>query len=819
MKGKLNKDALEYALQNIVNRHEVLRTVIKQEEGKAYQKIKDEGGWKLQYIDGSVYKDNVAELQRYIEQLIAIPFDLSEDYMIRGHLISMSEEDHLIVVNLHHIASDGWSRSILVKELAELYESYEESREVNLLPLPLQYADYAIWQRNYLQGEVLDKKLGYWKEKLDGVETIQLPTDYTRPAVQSTKGAAKEFQIEKDLSDKLLNLSQQNGTTLFMTLHAAFKVLLYRYSGQHDICIGSPIAGRQQKEVEGLFGFFVNSLALRSNVNGNLSFTEFLHQVRVTTLEAYENQEIPFETVVDSVMKGRDISRNPLFQVMFTLQNTPDIKQLHLREVELSRYDYEHTTSMFDISVFLTEIPAGLQGLAEYCTDLFNEQTIERMIDHFKELLSSIVKEPDQKIESLSMITGTEKHKVLVEFNNTRTDYPFDKSIVDLFEEQVLKTPDSIALIFEENQLTYRELDERSNRLAQYLRTKGVRDEMLVPVCMERSLELIVGILGIIKAGGVYVPIDPNYPEDRISFMLKDTGCPIVVTTSHHSQHFDIETQSAEILCIDSMTDVLSQFPIDKLDNTVRADKLAYVMYTSGSTGKPKGVMVEHGNVVSLVKGTDYVSLTKNDILLSTGSPSFDATTFEYWGMLLNGGQLILCDENTLLDCELLKAEIVKRGVNKMWFVASLFNQMVETDLTLFETLDTILVGGEKLSEPHIKKIKERYPSIDIINGYGPTENTTFSLTYKITDLKTGTSIPIGSPLNNRSAYILDHRQQLVGVGVPGEIYVGGAGLARGYLNRPELTAEKFIKNPFSEEPEQNYTEPAIWADGFLMQP
>ncbi|MEO7766560.1 MAG: amino acid adenylation domain-containing protein, partial [Ferruginibacter sp.] len=432
-------------------------------------------------------------------------------------------------------------------------------------------------------------------------------------------------------------------------------------------------------------------------------------------------------------------------------------------------------------------------------TDLYKSETINRMMAHFVLLLKSIVTTPQQKIGVLSMLAPSEKRALLVDFNNTQSDYPHTKSIVALFEEQVSISPESIALVFEDQHLTYQQLNVRANRLAHYLRNKGVQSETLVPLCIERSFELIIGILGILKAGGAYVPLDVDYPAERISFMLKDTAASIIVSSKESRLKLPV-LQGVEIIEIDRH-EIIDQQPASNPAIDLISNNLAYVIYTSGSTGRPKGVMVSHGNVVSLVKGVNFISLTKDDVLLSTGSPSFDATTIEYWGMLLNGGRLILCSETKLLDSDLLKNEISARQVNKMWFTSSWFNQLVESDITVFEGLQTIMVGGEKLSEYHINKMRHHYPLIEIINGYGPTENTTFSLTYKINQIETGTSIPIGSPLNNRYAYILDAAEQLVPLGITGEIYLGGAGLSRGYLNQPALTAEKFIADPYSEKP------------------
>ncbi|MGZ5134314.1 MAG: amino acid adenylation domain-containing protein, partial [Flavitalea sp.] len=799
LRGKLDRKALEHTLQTIVNRHEVLRTVFLHQEGQTWQKIKDKNGFHLSVISGVEYANNPQGLLQFIHKIIGEPFDLSKDNMLRASLITLGDQEHVVVLTMHHIASDGWSISVLVKEVIELYNAYIENRPPDLLELPIQYADFSIWQRQFLQGEVLNQKMKYWKEKLAEVAPLELATDFQRPAVWSSRGAMTPFSIGKELSEKLQLISQQHGATLFMTLLAALKVLLHRYTGQQDICVGTGIAGRQQQEVENLMGFFVNTLAIRSDVSADKSFTEFLHQVKATTLGAYQNQEAPFEKVVEAVVSQRDMSRNPLFQVMLVLQNTPTVPELLLGDVQLSREPYEHSTAQFDLSFSISETDSGLQGELEYSTDLFKPETIDQMLRHFLQLLQSITKEPQQLIGSLPMLSDAETKHVLFEFNNSSSEYPVDKSIIDLFEEQVLRTPGNKALVFETEQVCYQELNERSNQLAHYLVSKDVKPGMLVPICVDRSINMIVGILGILKTGAVYVPIDPKYPSERINYMLFDTAATVAVCTTGCKEKL-VGSSIVNIIDLDDDCPVICQQSTHNLNIKITPDQLVYIIYTSGSTGTPKGVMIEHRNVVSLVKGVEYVSFDTVDVLLSTGSFSFDATTFEYWGMLLNGGLLVVCPESTLLNSALLKKEINQWGVTKMWFTSSWFNQLVETDITLFERLQTILVGGEKLSEQHIKVLRQTYPGISIINGYGPTENTTFSLTYKIEQVQQGKIIPIGRPLSNRTAFILNQNNQPVSIGVVGEIYLGGAGLARGYLNRPELTEQKFIVNSFSED-------------------
>ncbi len=794
LKGKLNINALNYALQSIVNRHEVLRSVIREEEGHAYQYVKEPGGWELSIVDSSVYEDDNKSLQQYLQQLISEPFDLSNDDMFRATLITSNEEEYILVGILHHIASDGWSRSILVKELVELYNTYDEGRMAQFPPLKVQYADFAIWQRANLNGEVFDQKLGYWKKKLEDVTSLQLRADYKRPPIWSTQGASAEFNIDKNLSRQLLELSQKQGVTLFMTLLAAFKVLLHRYSGQSDICVGTPIAGRQQIEVEELIGFFVNTLALRSEVQSEYTFKELLHQVRSTTMEAYENQEIPFEKVVDSLMLERDISRNPLFQVMFVLRNTPEIPVLMLGDVVLSGQGYEHTSTLFDITLFVTETEHGLHCRVEYSTSLYAEQTIMGMMSHFKQLLFSIVQAPDIKIGSLPMLSKPEEHQLLVDFNDSQASYPDNKSIIALFEDQVEKTPEAIAVVFEEEQLSYKELNQRANQLARYLTTRGIKEKMLVPICVRRSLEMIVGILGILKSGAAFVPVDPEYPVDRINYMLADTGAKIIISTEESKIKL-LQVKDLDIIHLDTDWSLINRQHVNNVQVDVSPNHLAYVIHTSGSTGMPKGVMIEHGGVVNLLKSIDRtVNFSSKAAFLSVTTFSFDICYLEFFIPLINGGNLIIVPREIAIDGFRLAESISFYKPTHMQATPVTWQLLLDAGWENMEGIK-ILIGGEAIKE----EIKDALTKVgEVYNLYGPTETTIWSVCKK---LATHEKVLIGKPIANTSVYILGELMQLVPVGVAGEICIGGAGLARGYLNRPDLTDQKFISNPFSNTP------------------
>ena len=792
LKGALNLEILADTLRSVIDRHEVLRTVIKEHDGQGYQLVMPGSGWSLTYEDRTAGKESITGVEQQIEEIANAPFDLSKDYMMRANLIKVGENEHLLVVTLHHIVSDGWSTAILVKEVVEIYQAKIEKRAVKLPDLPVQYADYSIWQRNYLQGEVLENKMVYWKEKLEDISPLQLPADYNRPPVPSSRGASQNFSIDQGLTAQLVNLSQLEGATVYMTILAAYKVLLFRYSGQEDICVGTPVAGRSQQELEELIGFFINTLALRSQVRGDMSFSELLGETKETTLEAYAHQEVPYEKVVDAVAKERNMNRSPLFQVTFTFQNTPEVPKLKLGELALSVEAQERTTAKQDISLYITQTATGMAGRVEYSTDLYKSETIQRMINHFINLLTSVVASASEKVDRLGMLSATEEATLLIDFNDTAREYPKDKSLVDLFEEQAIKTPESIAVVFEEEQLSYKELNERSNRLAHYLKHKGVKSEMLVPICLERSMEMIIGILGILKAGGAYVPIDPEYPEDRISYMLEDTGAALVLTSK--GIRGKLPENDIFIIELDEEQELISKEPAVNLDVKVSPEQLAYVIYTSGSTGKPKGVMIEHGGVVNLgVDQAHSLRLKHGMRILQFASFGFDASCNEIFSTFLNGGCLVMCTKEVLLSARGFKDLVDKHNVAVAILPPS-FQQVVEHTLS---SLKTVKSAGEPLNETIGKYLQSQ--GVRLINGYGPTEATVCA-TLSDDPIKPNHVITIGKPISNKQVYILSSDNQLNPIGVTGEIYIGGAGLARGYLNRPELTAEKFISDPFSKE-------------------
>lgn len=787
LNAEVDIEALNASFLSIVERHEVLRTTIQEEDGVGYQVVQPAGNWQWVYTTEEELTRSGYAMKDRVDAFVNNPFDLCADHLFRVMLIRTVEEYYLLVIVTHHIAFDGWSLDVLRSELEETYTRITEQLPP-LQPLPVQYADYALWQRSYLSDEVLNEKLSYWKNQLRDVPPVAIVTDRIPPAERTVLGGIVYKATDKALRDKLVTLSQSGNVTLFMTMLAVFKVLLSRYSGQRDICVGTPIAGRLQPELEQLLGFFVNTLVLRTQINPEEDFLSLLHHVRQTTLDAHEHQEVPFEKIVEALGVERDLSRNPVFQVVFIIEhNKDDNPDLLLVPLE----DTVQSTAQFDLSFHVRETPSGLLMSLSYSTDLFTAQTAKYMLNHYVRLLHQIAKDVHTPVAQLSLVSEEEEQQLL-EFSggtcNTST-----KSIVDAFAEQVLQTPDSTALVFSEIETyTYRQLDVITNQLAHHLIQRGVKPEMPVPVCIERSAALIIAILAVLKAGGAYVPIDPSYPAARINYMLSDINASIIITAGAN------KVTLPEILNINIEAEAVSilQQPQTAPNITSTSSSLAYIMYTSGSTGTPKGVMIEHGNVVSLVKDVSYVTLNTSTVLLSTGSPSFDATTIEYWGTLLNGGRLVMCSQDVLFDNEKLKALIKLQGVGIMWFTAGWFNQLAETDIAVFENLHTVMAGGDRLSVQHIAKVKDQYPQLKIINGYGPTENTTFSLTHDIALLQEDREIPIGRPLDNRTAWVLDENYRCCAVGTPGEIAVGGAGLARGYWNQPALSGDRFRDIP-----------------------
>ena len=801
LRGSLNIGALEQSLDEIIRRHESLRTTFSMVDGKPVQVIDPLVKLSFVVVDLRDHPEGEREeAQRLADEEARRPFDLRTGPLFRATLIRLGEQDHLLLLTVHHIVSDGWSIGVFYRELSVLYRAFTNGEPSPLMDLPVQYTDFAVWQREWLQGEMLEKQLSYWKNQIEGIPgVLHLPTDRPRPAVQSYRGKRQSIELSKELTEGLKALSRKEGVTLFMTLLAVFQTLLYRYSGQKDIVVGSPIANRNWAEIEGLIGFFVNTLVLRTDTSENPTFRKLLQRVQTTALEAYEHQDLPFEKLVEELKPERSLSHSPLFQVMFVLQNAPS-NSLNVERLSVSPLRIGAETAKCDLTLSMRESVDGLKGSLQYKTDLFDEETIIRMLGHFRVLIEGVIADPSQRLACLPVLTQPEKHQLLREWNVTKRDYPRDSCIHELFEAQVERSPDAVAVICEGQQLTYRELNCKANQLAHYLRKHGVGSEVLVAICMERSLEMVVGLLGILKAGGAYVPLDPDYPTERLGFLLEDMQTSVLLSQKRLTTH--LPESCARVVCLDRDWREIAEQSGENPISLTTPESLAYVIYTSGSTGQPKGVEVPHRGVLRLLLGVEYVQLDESETFLHLAAISFDASTFELWGALLHGAKCVLFSGKIPSPHELGNI-LHDHGISTLWLTASLFNTVIDEAPGALSGVRQLLIGGEALSVPHVRRAVTLLPHTQIINGYGPTESTTFACCFGIPARldESINSIPIGRPIANTEVYLLDYHLSPVPIGVPGELYIGGDGLARSYLNRPDLTAENFIPHPFGDEP------------------
>jgi len=795
--GSLDIDALQQALAEIVRRHEVLRTSFHTVNGVPVQVIHPATTIKIKVVD--LQQQGETPLQQLAQQEATTPFDLEIAPLIRCSCVQLSAREYVLFLTVHHIVADGWSLGVFFRELSALYQAFRDQEASPLAELPIQYADFGIWQRQWLSGEVLATQLHYWRNQLQSAPSLlQLPTDRPRPSVQTYRGQTLSWRLNADLKQKLQTLSRESGTTLFMTLYAAFATLLYRYSSESDILIGTPIANRTRNEIEPLIGFFVNTLVLRTQFADNPSFENLLAQVRETTLQAYEHQDAPFEQVVETLQPQRSLSHSPLFQVMFILQNAP-MGELELPGCTWCGVEQDSTIAKFDLTVSMLETDQGLVGSWQYNTDLFDSSTIERMLAHFQNLLSAIVENPRQTVGELPLLSELERHQLLVEWNDTATEYPADKCIHQLFAEQVERTPDNLAVVFEDQQLTYLQLNQRANQLAHHLQCLGVGPEVLVGICVERSVEMVVGLLGILKAGGAYVPLDPNYPQERLSYMLMDSGVGVLLT--QQSLLESLPPHTAQVICLDTDWEAIEQHSQENLDSGVCADNLVYVIYTSGSTGLPKGVMNTHQGVHNrLLWMQQSYHLTSSDGVVQKTPFSFDVSVWEFFWTLLTGAKIVVAEPEGHKDSNYLVNLIAQEQITTIHFVPSMLQVFLqETNLENCRCLKRVFCSGEALPWELTQSFFEKL-ECELHNLYGPTEAAIDVTFWRCQPQENSQLVPIGRPISNIQIYILDKHLQPVPVGIPGELHIGGDGLARGYLNRPELTDEKFIQNPFSED-------------------
>ncbi|MEM6612981.1 MAG: amino acid adenylation domain-containing protein, partial [Cyanobacteria bacterium P01_C01_bin.72] len=798
--GNLDRDRLQQCFDILVARQEILRTSFLTVAGKPQIVIND--GSKITISATDLSALSKAEKKQQIKQLQAEeanqPFDLERSPLMRVKLLKTAPNEQILLVSLHHIIGDGWSMGVLVDEIVGLYV---DPPALSRPPLAkggwggsIQYVDYAAWQREYLQGEVLEKQVEYWQEKLQDAPAISSITpDFPRKPQTSFESAAYNFQINQRMTQSLKQIARRGSGTLFITLYAALALLIHRYTDNDDLVIGTPVANRDRAEVEGLIGFFANTLALRLNLADNPSFTELLTRARETALEAYSHQDLPFEQLIDRLQLERSLSHTPLFQVMLVLE--PQRHQtLELDGLTWQPLERVTTQAKFELTFFIKETEGVLQGSIEYNKALFTADTIHRLAGHFRTLLISIANNPEANISDISLLSKSELKQVTKKFNQSN-NVATDICIHQLFERQAQQTPNAIAIVNNNETITYQELNQRADILADYLQSRGVSLETKVGIMSERNIDTIIALLAILKAGGCYISLDPNYPPERLNYIVKDTQLNILLTQTEYTEKLD--KNNLTIINLNSpLPPCPPAAPAPPASNS-NLENLAYITYTSGSTGTPKGVAIPHRGVVRLVKNPNYVELNTDTKLLQAAPISFDASTFEIWGTLLNGGTLVMLS-NSLPSLAELGETIVQQQINTLWLTAGLFRLMVDEQLESFRNVRQLLAGGDVLSSSHIQKLLQAHPQCSVINGYGPTETTTFACCYPMnrdTEIERNRSI-IGYPISNTQLYILDKYLNPVPVGVRGELYIAGEGLARGYLDREDLTAEKFIPNP-----------------------
>ncbi|WP_415843433.1 non-ribosomal peptide synthetase, partial [Xenorhabdus thuongxuanensis] len=788
-----------------IARHESLRTRFGLVSGQPCQHIDPADiGFALPYQDlraltPETHSVHLADLTALEAQT---PFDLTQGPLIRGHLLQLADEEHVLLLTQHHIITDGWSVGVLMHELSVLYRALLDGQDAPLSPLPIQYADYAVWQREWLQETTLTAQRDFWCTQLTGAPALlALPTDRPRPAVQSFVGDRVPVHIDAGLLASLKKLGLRHHTTLFMTVLSAWSLVLARLSGQEDIVIGTPVANRLQHELEGLIGFFVNTLALRVTLNEAVTVTDLLAQVRERTLAAYAHQDFPFEQVVEALQPERHLSYSPIFQVMLALNNTP-AQTLALPGIQCTPITQMYPSAHFDLTLSLTETEAGLVGELEYATDLFDTATVERIVGYFNQVLTAMAADDTQRIATLPMLPEPERQQLLVNFNATQTDFPQETLIHQLFEAQTEQCPDATAVVYEDQILSYGELNHRANQLAHYLVALGVRPDDRVALCAERRPEMVVGLLAILKAGGAYVPLDPAYPAERLAYMLEDAAPVALLTQAELAQsEWLAQFNALPTVLLDNPEPCLATQPTDNPDPQalgLASRHLAYVIYTSGSTGQPKGVMIEHQSLCNLITPQQAtLALTANSRVLQFASNSFDACIWECCMALMAGARLYLAQRASLLPGAILSRYLADQAISHVLLSPTALAAMD----ALPDTLQTLLVGGEACPPTLVKRWS---PGRQMLNAYGPTETTVCATLYPCAfsdDSSADNPPPIGRPIANTRVYILDAHGQPVPRGVAGEIYIGGVGVARGYLNRPELTAERFVPDSFSTTP------------------
>ncbi|HEU0054674.1 MAG TPA: amino acid adenylation domain-containing protein, partial [Longimicrobium sp.] len=807
LRGALDRAALVRALDGIVARHEALRTTFAETNGVPEQRVApaEGGGFHLAEDDLEGRADAEAELGRVMAEEVRAPFDLGAGPLIRGRLVRLAADDHVLLVTVHHIVSDAWSMGVLLNEIAARYAAHREGREAELPALPIQYADYAAWQRRRVEGEGLAKQSEFWKRTLAGApELLELPTDRPRPAKADHTGAWLWMELDQTLTAGLKALSLRHGTTLFMTLLAGWATVLSRLAGQDDVVIGTPTAGRERRETEGLIGFFVNTLAVRLDLSGAPTVTELLARVRARALEAQHQQDIPFEQVVELIQPTRSLAHHPLFQVSFAWQSTPGASgavSLPGLEVEGVGTGTSDTQAKFDLSLALREAGDRITGDLTYATSLFDAATVERFAGYLRRVLEEMVADDRRPVARLAMLSAEERARVVDEWNRTDAGIPAESCVHALVEARVERAPDAVAVVFDGGRLTYGELNARANRLAHHLRALGVGPEVRVALGMGRSPHLVEAELAVLKCGGVYVPLDPEHPDERLRGMLEDSAPAALLSTRALAERFGF--LSIPVLAVDAEAPAWASLPdTNPVVGGLTPDHLAYVMYTSGSTGRPKGVMVSHRSILRLVVDNGYADFGPDDRVAFAANPAFDATTMEVWAPLVSGGGTVVIAPDTLLDPPAFARALREHGVTALFITTAVFNRYAESIPDALAGLRYLLTGGEAADPGAFARVLARNGPVSVIHCYGPTETTTYAITHPVERVDEGArTIPLGGPISNTRIYLLDGAGEPVPVGVAGELYIGGVGVARGYLDRPALTAERFVPDPFGGQP------------------
>ena len=801
--GNLDVKALEQSLQTIVNRHELLRTTFVSVNGNPVQVIAETMSVVMPLIDLGEYPESSreAEARRLATEAAQQPFDLAQGPLLRTTLLRLGDNQYLFILIMHHVIADDWSHGVLFQELSVLYEAFSAGKPSPLPPLPIQYADYAVWQRQWLQGEIAEKQLSYWEKQLREMPSIhELPTDYTRPPVQTFRGARETRTLPESLVEKLKTLSRREGVTLFMTLLAVYKILLWRYSAQKEIVVGSPVAGRNRSELEGLIGFFLNTIVLRTDLSDNPAFKVLLAQVRETCLGAYAHQDIPFEKVVEELHPQRDLGYQPLFQIMFVFHNA-SLTNLNLPGLQCTPWWVDARQSVFDLTLFAYDEQKEFKLILEYNTDIFASATIERLLGHYINLLEGAVADPETRISELPLLVEAEEQQLLIDWNKTGQEYPKEKSIHELFEEQVERTPEAKAVIFGTEEMSYRDLNRQANQVARYLQKQGVDKEMLVGICLDRSVEMIVGLLGILKAGGAYLPLDPTYPQERLAFMLADSGVTVLLTQEKQAEQ--LADYQGRKVHLDRDWAKIEQESQENPESDIRGENIAYAIYTSGSTGRPKGVLGLHKGAVNRFSWMwERYPFEAGEVCCQKTTLNFVDSIWEIFGPLLQGVPIVIVPDEAVKDPVRLVEVLAKKAVTRIVLVPSLLRAMLDSNPGIGHKLSRLsmwVTSGEAISKELAQRFQaELGQTSRLINLYGSSEVSADVTYYEIgAETEQERSIPIGRPIANTQIYLLDGRMKPVPVGIEGEVYVGGEGLARGYLKRPELTREKFVANPY----------------------